>query len=180
MSSINVEITENVIAAEISENIIDVSIVETLITAEIVENAISVSIVENPITVEIIEDAISVSIVETPIEVTIGVGGPALAANVSIADAGDYYTEKEVESALQEIGADISELQDMNSYIIKVDEASATITYLGKAAPGVLDSVASWQINRIDSGTLDAEILFADSDLNFDNIWDNRASLAYG
>jgi len=64
-------------------------------------------------------------------------------------------------------------------YIMKVDEASATITYVGTAVPTTLTSAASWQVKRIDTGTIAADILFADGNTNFDNIWDNRASLSY-
>lgn len=59
-----------------------------------------------------------------------------------------------------------------------IDEASATVTYVGKADPGTATSSALWQIQKIDtsSGTV---ITWADGDGDFDNEWDNRASLSY-
>lgn len=61
----------------------------------------------------------------------------------------------------------------------RVDEASSTITYLGFAVPGTLDSAALWQIRKITvSGTITTQQL-ADGNANFDNIWDNRAALSY-
>ena len=60
----------------------------------------------------------------------------------------------------------------------RVDPASSTVTYLGKAAPGTATSTAAWQISKVDttSGTV---ITWADSDDNYDNVWDDRASLSY-
>ncbi len=52
--------------------------------------------------------------------------------------------------------------------------------YLGKAVPGTATSAATWQIKKlIYSGNYVIEILFADGDGDFDNVWDNHASLSY-
>lgn len=61
---------------------------------------------------------------------------------------------------------------------IRIYEASPTITYIGRAAPGSLTSDPVWQIQRIDtsSGTV---IEWADGLSDFDFIWDDRASLTY-
>ena len=60
-----------------------------------------------------------------------------------------------------------------------IDEASATVTYVGVAAPNALTSVAVWRIQKIVvSGTV-TSILWADGNNKFDNIWDDRASLTY-
>jgi len=67
---------------------------------------------------------------------------------------------------------------DGNLYTTRLDEASATITYVGVAAPGTATSAASWRIKRLDS-TAGLIVLYADADTNFDNIWDNRAALTY-
>lgn len=64
-------------------------------------------------------------------------------------------------------------------YLTKVDTASTTITYIGKANPGSLGSEDKWQILRIQtSGTVDT-FEWADGNENFDNVWDNRVSLSY-
>lgn len=57
-------------------------------------------------------------------------------------------------------------------------DTSGAITYVGKAAIGSSSASALWQIKKIDetSGTV---ITWADGNSNFDNIWDNRASLTY-
>jgi len=60
-----------------------------------------------------------------------------------------------------------------------VDNASATVTYFGLAEPGTATSEAKWQILRQTiSGNVIIKV-FADRDRNFDNIWDNRATLNY-
>lgn len=61
----------------------------------------------------------------------------------------------------------------------KIDQASATVTYIGQAAPGTATSAAGWRIQRMSvSGTV-TTFEYADGDLSFNNIWDNRASLTY-
>jgi len=68
---------------------------------------------------------------------------------------------------------------DIN-FAIQVDEASGSITYVGKAPIGTATSSASWQIMKIDeSGDPELIITWADGNDSFDNIWDNRASLNY-
>ncbi len=61
----------------------------------------------------------------------------------------------------------------------KIDQASATVTYLGQAAPGTATSAASWRIQRMSvSGTV-TTMEYADGDLSYNNVWDNRASMSY-
>jgi hypothetical protein len=60
-----------------------------------------------------------------------------------------------------------------------IDQASGTITYFGQAAPGTATSAASWRIQRMSvSGTV-TTFQYANGNLNFDNVWDNRAALTY-
>jgi len=61
----------------------------------------------------------------------------------------------------------------------RLDEASSTVSYVGKAAPGTAETAAAWKISRITvTGTV-TKIELADGNANYDNIWDNRASLTY-
>lgn len=54
------------------------------------------------------------------------------------------------------------------------------VTYRGDALPGTLTSAASWRVQRLTiQSDGDTEVLFADGNDNFDNIWDNRLSLSY-
>jgi hypothetical protein len=53
------------------------------------------------------------------------------------------------------------------------------LIYRGEATPGSLESAAVWRIQRIDIVGTDFTILYADGNNNFDNIWNNRATLSY-
>lgn len=67
-----------------------------------------------------------------------------------------------------------------SDYKAIIDEASAAVTYVGRAVAGSATSAASWQISKY---TLTGVVLAqttADSDFLFNNVWDNRASLTYG
>jgi len=67
----------------------------------------------------------------------------------------------------------------------KIDVVSATVTYIGKARPGsdTVEGTADdrWQIKKIDTtDENDQKVpVWADGNDNYDNIWDNRASLSY-
>lgn len=54
------------------------------------------------------------------------------------------------------------------------------VTYRGDALPGVVTGAASWRVQRFTlESDGDTELLFADGNDDFDNIWDNRLSLSY-
>lgn len=62
----------------------------------------------------------------------------------------------------------------------RIDEASATITYVGKAAVGADPADPVWRIFRMDTGTTPQTIItWADGNGDYDNVWNNRASLSY-
>lgn len=63
-------------------------------------------------------------------------------------------------------------------YNVFLDEASATITYVGEANPGTAASAASWRIKRLDS-TSGLLVTWAEGDSDFDKVWDDRASYSY-
>ena len=63
-------------------------------------------------------------------------------------------------------------------YAMRLDEASATVTYVGKAAISSSTASAVWQIKKLDS-TSGLIITWADGDANFNNVWDNRGALSY-
>ena len=67
----------------------------------------------------------------------------------------------------------------VNPFITLIDTVG-DITYVGKAAPGTSTSESTWQIMKIDSSSNPTTVLYADSNINFDNVWDNRGSLSYG
>lgn len=64
-------------------------------------------------------------------------------------------------------------------YKVIVDEASSTVTYLGKAVAGTSTASALWQITKITISGTQTSLTQADGDFLFNNIFDNRASLTY-
>lgn len=67
--------------------------------------------------------------------------------------------------------------------LVRLDEVSGDLTYIGEAeTPGTATSAASWRIVRLDeSGTGGEELIkqYANGSTDFDQIWDDRASLSY-
>lgn len=60
-----------------------------------------------------------------------------------------------------------------------IDDASASVTYIGEALPGADLSLSLWRIKKLTETGSVTVIEWADGNGNFDNIWDNRASLTY-
>lgn len=68
----------------------------------------------------------------------------------------------------------------MATYATRFDQIDPTLAYLGDAQPGVATSAASWRMRKLDFGVDgDVTVTWADGDANFDNVWDDRASLTY-
>lgn len=74
------------------------------------------------------------------------------------------------------------QIQEIDDLIDRWDYASTTTWYHGHASPGSLSSAAVWRIKRItlDSSLRPTVTAMADSNANFDNVFDNRATLSYG
>lgn len=64
-------------------------------------------------------------------------------------------------------------------YALQLDDAGSGVTYIGDAVPGTATSAATWRVKRMTETGADIAIDWADGDADFDNIWDNRASLSY-
>lgn len=61
----------------------------------------------------------------------------------------------------------------------KIDEADASTTYVGEAEIKTQTSTAEWRIKKISVSGNVTTISWADGDSNFNNIWDDRATLTY-
>jgi hypothetical protein len=72
-------------------------------------------------------------------------------------------------------------IMDMPRHTTAFDyNAGGSPVYIGKAAFGSAKSAAVWQIQRlVYTGDNLTDILWADGDTEFDNVWDNRAGLSY-
>jgi hypothetical protein len=60
-----------------------------------------------------------------------------------------------------------------------VDTNADGNTYFGNASPGTLTSAGSWQIQRMSTSGTAQTFKYADGDVSYDNVWDNRTSLTY-
>lgn len=60
----------------------------------------------------------------------------------------------------------------------RVDEASATVMYVGDAPAGSGIASSVWRIKKVDT-TSGVVITWADGNTNFDNRWDQRTGLSY-
>ena len=61
----------------------------------------------------------------------------------------------------------------------KIDVNANGTTYYGTAASGTATSAAGWQIQASSVTGVITTFLWADGNVQFDNIWDNRTSLSY-
>ena len=62
---------------------------------------------------------------------------------------------------------------------IRLDDAGGGITYVGWAIPGSITSSAIWKLMRMTESSGDLTIEWADGNVSYDNVWNNRASLSY-
>ena len=62
---------------------------------------------------------------------------------------------------------------------VSIDSATSSITYVGKAKMGEETDEASWQIMKIEESGTVTSFTFADGDEEYDNVWDDRATLDY-
>ena len=64
-------------------------------------------------------------------------------------------------------------------FSIRIDTQSASLTYIGEAAAGTLDSSPAWRIRKLETTGSVLSVSWADGDLQFDNVWNDRLSLFY-
>ena len=78
-------------------------------------------------------------------------------------------------------GLDVFRLRmQMADYSLLLDDAGSGVTYVGMAVPGSATSSAVWKIKKITITGADLSVMWADSNTNFDNVWDDRLGLTYG
>lgn len=65
-------------------------------------------------------------------------------------------------------------------YATRVDVASSTVTYIGKTYVGNATSTPEWRIQRMTSDAGGGLVIeYANGSSNYDQAWDDRASLSY-
>lgn len=61
----------------------------------------------------------------------------------------------------------------------RIDEVSASITYIGEAPTGASPSDPVWRISRIKTVGTETIIQYANGSTTWNSIWNDRASLTY-
>jgi hypothetical protein len=108
-----------------------------------------------------------------------GPQGPAGAAGPA-GPAGDSAYDVAVANGFAGTEQDwIDSLGEPVPYAYEYDSVGAGVAYTGWAAASTATSAASWRIKRTTITGDDVSVKWADGNTNFDNVWDNRASLAY-
>ena len=69
--------------------------------------------------------------------------------------------------------------EDAQGGWIRSDDAGGGVVYFGFAGVGSSEDAAVWKIRRETTVSSDVTVEYADGDLNFDNVWTDRASLSY-
>jgi len=73
-----------------------------------------------------------------------------------------------------------SPFQDRSIENIALEYSGSNLLYQGTAVAGASKAAAVWKIKRFTySGNNLTDVEFADGDANYDNVWDDRASLSY-
>ncbi len=102
-------------------------------------------------------------------------------ARSALVDADRHVQVDVLSSALPSAASTETTLQTISfggfKFALRLDTAG-DIDYVGEASTGTATSGALWRIKRVDS-TTGTVIQWADGNSNFDNVWDNRASLSY-
>lgn len=90
-------------------------------------------------------------------------------------------TDKRLDAEkLQVENLDVHRLRVMIAPVtLKYEDVGGGVTYVGEAVPGTALSAAGWRIKKVLTTVAGVDILWADGDSNFDNVWDDRASLTY-
>lgn len=77
-------------------------------------------------------------------------------------------------------GVELHSLRTLEADLqLELDQASATVLYIGKAAPGTAANAAGWQIKKFTENGALSSLKFADGSSAFSFVWADRASYTY-
>ncbi len=111
-----------------------------------------------------------------PVDIAENITVEATIVNTSVEISNDVGNPVPVQQA--DLDSDVDEVSTFEGAISKrIDEASATVTYIGEAVIGTAEGSALWRIRKIDF-TNPTSIKWAAS-AAFSQIWTNRAALTY-
>lgn len=91
----------------------------------------------------------------------------------------NYAAEYRVRRTKNLAGDGIQHISSELILTFRQDGPTGGVTYYGFAKAGSATSSASWKIAKETVSGASTSLLFADGNIEFDNIWDNRASLSY-
>ena len=105
-----------------------------------------------------------------------------------VQDGGETVTVQEkkltITPAFKEVLTIIQQVpkEDYMPYTEEVDFVGADTVYRGWANPGTTTDLSLWRIRRTRFIGEDGDVIhdWADSNANFDNVWDDRATKTYG
>lgn len=84
-----------------------------------------------------------------------------------------------VSESVEDISTAIASLTASSDYLLLLDEAALTITYIGEAIPLTTTAQAKWRIKVLETTGPDIAIKWADGSTSFDKVWDDRATYTY-
>ena len=76
-------------------------------------------------------------------------------------------------------GVDVYVTNPVVSEAMRVDSSAGVTVYVGTALAGTATSSAAWKISRVTSIGATATTEWADGNVLYDNVWDDRAALSY-
>jgi len=87
----------------------------------------------------------------------------------------------EVLKIIQQTQVQVPVTEEEMPYKEEIDFVGSTLIYRGWADPGIATSSALWRIRRTRFIGADEDVVhdWADGNSNFDNIWNDRATLSY-
>jgi hypothetical protein len=103
------------------------------------------------------------------------------ATNVVISDTPPKHSHSiEDVVGLSDILSDLQNSEEYDVYAKQTDFVGESTIYRGEAVPGSLTTAPVWRIRKL-LLSVDGDVMevWADGDANFDNIWDDRATLIY-
>lgn len=111
-----------------------------------------------------------------------GGGGGGAPRATPYSDSNDVPTFVELESdgsiPVTVVAGGSGSVANANNIFMREDSGDSNIIYVGEAANGTATSAAEWKVTKLDT-TYVLDVTYADGNLSYDNIWDNRESLSY-
>lgn len=140
------------------------------------ELSIPVTIIEQSIEAGVEQDVVSVERKDESININ------SVEETIGVSDIADVIQPSFAEVLINTTNTTIELPSDLEMpYAQQVDFVNDNVIYKGWADTGTTTSTPAWRIQKITFVGTDEDVVieWADGNGNFDNVWDNRASLTY-